>query len=86
VTPAHTQAQPLVAASTPALLIPSERTYAMAHDAPQSGTDGVAIRSFHTSVPESELTDLRTRIKATKFPDKETVSLILQSNNKKEMV
>jgi pimeloyl-ACP methyl ester carboxylesterase len=46
----------------------------MAHDAPQSGTDGVAIRSFHTSVPESELTDLRTRIKATKFPDKETVS------------
>jgi pimeloyl-ACP methyl ester carboxylesterase len=46
----------------------------MAHDAPQSGTDGVAIRSFHTTVTESELTDLRTRIKATKFPDKETVS------------
>ena len=40
----------------------------------QMGTDGVAIRPFHVSVPEAELTELRRRIKATRFPDKETVS------------
>jgi pimeloyl-ACP methyl ester carboxylesterase len=46
-------------------------TQAPAH----AGTDGVAIRPFlMPPVPESELTDLRTRIKATRFPNKETVS------------
>jgi len=33
-----------------------------------------AIRPFHVSVPESELTELRRRILATRFPERETVS------------
>jgi pimeloyl-ACP methyl ester carboxylesterase len=32
-----------------------------------------AIRPFHVSVPESELTELRRRILATRWPDRETV-------------
>jgi len=31
------------------------------------------IRPFHVEFPEAELTDLRKRVKATKFPEKETV-------------
>ena len=33
-----------------------------------------AIRPFHFSFPDSELNDLRRRIKATRWPDKETVT------------
>ena len=33
-----------------------------------------AIRPFQVNVPEAELTDLRSRIKATKWPEKETVA------------
>jgi pimeloyl-ACP methyl ester carboxylesterase len=33
-----------------------------------------AIRRLHIHVPEAQLTDLRRRIKATRWPDKETVS------------
>ena len=32
-----------------------------------------AIRPFHVNVPEAELTELRRRINATKWPDRETV-------------
>ena len=32
------------------------------------------IRSFHVDVPEAELTELRRRIKATKWPERETVT------------
>src|SRR6266550_1476395 len=32
------------------------------------------IRPFHVNVPEEELTELRRRINATKWPDRETVS------------
>jgi pimeloyl-ACP methyl ester carboxylesterase len=42
--------------------------------AQQAGSDNAAIRPFHVNVPEAELTELRRRIKATKWPDKETVS------------
>jgi pimeloyl-ACP methyl ester carboxylesterase len=35
--------------------------------------DKTAIRPFHVSVPEEELTELGRRINATKWPDKETV-------------
>jgi len=39
------------------------------------GGDTTAIRPFHVKeVPESELSDMRKRIQATKWPDKETVS------------
>jgi pimeloyl-ACP methyl ester carboxylesterase len=35
--------------------------------------DKNAIRPFHVNVPEAELTELRRRINATKWPDRETV-------------
>jgi pimeloyl-ACP methyl ester carboxylesterase len=34
----------------------------------------VSIRPFQVSIPEAELTELRKRVKATRFPDRETVS------------
>ena len=36
--------------------------------------DSTAIRPFNISIPEEALTDLRQRIKAARWPDKETVS------------
>ena len=36
--------------------------------------DKTAIRPFRVNVPETELTDLRRRIKATKWPERETVA------------
>ena len=38
-----------------------------------SKEDGKTIRPFHVNVPEAELTELRRRINATKWPDRETV-------------
>jgi len=35
--------------------------------------DKTPIRPFHVEVPEADLTDLKKRIKATRFPDRETV-------------
>ena len=37
-------------------------------------TDKTAIRPFHVNVPETELTELRRRINATKWPERETVT------------
>jgi len=34
----------------------------------------VEIRPFHIDVPEEELTELRRRIAATRWPEKESVS------------
>ena len=34
----------------------------------------VAVRDFHIDVPEEELDDLRRRIAATQWPEKETVT------------
>ena len=39
----------------------------------QTGSDKAAIRPFRVNVPEAELTELRRRINATKWPDRETV-------------
>jgi pimeloyl-ACP methyl ester carboxylesterase len=41
--------------------------------ASKEAADKNAIRSFHVSVPEGELSELRRRIKATKWPERETV-------------
>ena len=44
---------------------------------PQGSTqadDRNAIRPFHVNVPEAELTELRRRINATKWPERETVT------------
>jgi pimeloyl-ACP methyl ester carboxylesterase len=37
-------------------------------------TDNTAIRPFHVEVPEAELTELRRRITATRWPERETVA------------
>ena len=37
-------------------------------------TKSDAIREFHVNVPETELAELRRRINATRWPDRETVS------------
>jgi pimeloyl-ACP methyl ester carboxylesterase len=41
--------------------------------AEQTGGDKTAIRAFHVNVPEAELTELRRRITATRWPERETV-------------
>jgi len=38
------------------------------------GSDATAIRPFHVNVPEAELTELRRRVKATNWPERETVA------------
>jgi pimeloyl-ACP methyl ester carboxylesterase len=40
----------------------------------QTGSDDTAIRPFHVNFPEAELTELRRRINATKWPERETVT------------
>src|SRR5258706_2393535 len=40
----------------------------------EQATDKNAIRPFHVNVPEAELTELRRRINATKWPERETVT------------
>ncbi len=37
------------------------------------GSDSTAIRPFQVNVPEAELTEMRKRIKATRWPERETV-------------
>src|SRR6202042_1758722 len=51
----------------------TERSSAMRVVTERTTTDKAAIRPFHVSVPEAELTDLRRRVQATKFPERETV-------------
>jgi pimeloyl-ACP methyl ester carboxylesterase len=45
----------------------------MTNVAQHSGSDKTAIRPFAVNFPEMELTELRRRINATKWPDQETV-------------
>src|ERR1700716_598340 len=40
----------------------------------EQATDRTAIRPFHVNVPEAELNELRRRINATRWPEKETVA------------
>ena len=40
----------------------------------KQAADKNAIRPFHVSVPEAELTELRRCINATKWPERETVT------------
>src|SRR4051812_31154070 len=42
--------------------------------AQQADSDKTAIRPFHVNVPEAELTELRRRINATRWPERETVT------------
>ena len=40
----------------------------------QAVVDTATMRPFHVNVPEADLTDLRRRIKATRWPEKENVA------------
>src|SRR6266403_2536953 len=40
----------------------------------QTGSDKAALRPFRVNVPEAELTELRRRINATRWPEQETVA------------
>src|SRR5207248_6572760 len=40
----------------------------------KQAADKNAVRPFHVNVPEAELTELRRRIDATKWPERETVT------------
>ena len=39
----------------------------------QTGSDNTTVRAFQVGFPEAELTDLRRRINATRWPERETV-------------
>jgi len=45
---------------------------------PGAATEGATIRPFHVEVPEAELEDLRARLAATRWPEKETVDDLSQ--------
>src|SRR5688572_6210164 len=55
-------------------LIPTDKEQTMNAVVQQSHGDPTAILPFRVNVPESELTDLRRRIEATRWPEKETVA------------
>ena len=40
----------------------------------EPAADTSAIRLFHVNVPEAELTELRSRINAARWPERETVT------------
>jgi pimeloyl-ACP methyl ester carboxylesterase len=42
-------------------------------EAQQKGSDKTALRRFHVEVPEAEIVDMRRRINAAKWPERETV-------------
>jgi len=52
----------------------AEGNKAMAQGAQHTGKDNTAIRPFKINVPEAELTELRRRVHATKWPERETVA------------
>ena len=46
----------------------------MTEVAQRSGGDKTAVRPFQVNVPEADLAELRRRISATKWPERETVA------------
>jgi pimeloyl-ACP methyl ester carboxylesterase len=52
----------------------AERANAMTDVAQQTVSDSEAIRPFRVNFPDADLVDLRKRIKATRWPDRETVA------------
>ena len=69
----NTAAVTTVAAGALGLFGFAENSKAVTKDAQLTGSDGVAIRPFRVNVPEVELVELRRRIRATKWPERETV-------------
>ncbi|MFP3552267.1 epoxide hydrolase [Paraburkholderia sp. SIMBA_049] len=52
----------------------AETNQAIAEVAQATGGDKTAIRPLHVHVPESQLVELRRRVKATRWPERETVT------------
>jgi pimeloyl-ACP methyl ester carboxylesterase len=52
----------------------TQKEQIMAQSTGQQGADKTAIRAFRVNFPEADLTDLRRRIHATRWPEKETVT------------
>ena len=63
-----------VAAGPLGLLGYAEGIEAMSEVAQQTGGDKTAIRPFRVNVAEAKLTELRRRINATQWPERETVT------------
>jgi pimeloyl-ACP methyl ester carboxylesterase len=71
------QSLKLTAASVMASLLPVSAPGAPRTETQKEGTmatDKTAIRPFQVSFPEDELTELRRRIRATRWPERETVT------------
>jgi pimeloyl-ACP methyl ester carboxylesterase len=59
---------------TAALSVAAAGVASLLPEATRAATEDKAIRPFRIGVPEEQLTDLRHRIAATRWPDKETVT------------
>ena len=46
----------------------------MTEGAQETSSDRTAIRSFQVGFPEAELAELRRRVNATRWPERETVT------------
>src|SRR5215813_8949627 len=62
-----------VAAGSLGLLL-SDRSEAVSSLANLRGIDESSVRPFRVAVPEAQLVELRRRIKATRWPERETVA------------
>ena len=51
-----------------------QRSTSMKDVARQTDSGESTIRSFHVSIPDSELAEMRHRVSATRCPDPETVT------------
>jgi pimeloyl-ACP methyl ester carboxylesterase len=67
-------AAPCYAQTVPAAAAKSEINRVPAKTGLAAEYNGKAIRPFHVNVPEAELTEMRRRIKATRWPERETVT------------
>jgi pimeloyl-ACP methyl ester carboxylesterase len=67
----RTIAGAIITGSTGALILLTATGFAQTNPAANSPE---AIRPFHINIPEAALTDLRKRVLATRWPDKETVT------------
>jgi pimeloyl-ACP methyl ester carboxylesterase len=63
-----------VAAGSLSPLVFAGMNETIASVAPATNGDSAAIRPLHVHVPEAQLIDLRRRIKATRWPERETVN------------
>jgi hypothetical protein len=67
----RTIAGTIITGGTGALILLTAPGFAQTNPAANSAD---AIRPFHINIPDATLTDLRQRVSATRWPDKETVA------------